>query len=187
MKKSKVIVFVANGNEETELVGTIDVLRRADIQVVMVSISDEKNIVTSHGITIQADALWNEIHFSDYQMLVFPGGLQGAETFKNDERIIRLVQQFDKEGKFLAAICAAPIVLGKARVLRGKKATCYTGFEAFLGTYEVIENQVVIDKNIITAPSVAYTLDFGLAIVQVLCGKETKEEIAKKMLYYSKI
>lgn len=181
--KTKVIVFVTDGNEETELIGTVDVLRRADIQTIMVSVSGKKSITTSHGIILIADALWEEINFEDYQMLVFPGGVKAAEFFKKAPKIIQLVQKFHQENKYLAAICAAPIVLGKAGILTDKKAVCYSGFEQFLNCNEVSEAPVVIDKNVITAKSVAYTFDFSLAIIETLCGKLVRDEVAEKMLF----
>lgn len=178
----KIAVFIANGNEETEIIATIDVLRRANLPAFLISISSEKEIITSHQIKISADFLFEEVDFSQYQMLVLPGGVQGVEIMKKHESLKQLLQQFYNEHKYIAAICAAPTILSDLNFLSDKKATCYPTFSKKMKCIQSNEN-VIFEKNIITAKSVAYSLELGLKIVEVLCGKEKSNEIAQQMIF----
>ena len=125
MKKAS--VFLAPGFEELEGLTVVDLLRRAGVEVTMVSIEETRIITGSHGITVEADRLFGEMDYADQDLLVLPGGMPGTTNLKNCDRLLELLHSFHKQGKMLAAICAAPTVFGHMGILEGKKATCYPG------------------------------------------------------------
>lgn len=179
----KVLVLIADGNEEMELIGTVDVLRRASIEVTIASVMQDRQITSAHGVKIEADVLLADVHLSEYDMLILPGGLEGTRTFQKQEKVQQVIKAFYNQQKYLGAICAAPVALATAQVLTDKKAVCYPGFEQELDA-NLVENQsVVVDGNIITAQGVAYTIDFALRIVEMLKGTSVRDEVATKMLY----
>lgn len=182
MEKPKILILVANGNEDIELIATIDILRRAGLFVTTLSV-ENKEVTTAHGISIITDAIWNEVDFTSYQMLILPGGMQGVSIFKKLPQVKKLIQQFYAENKYIAAICAAPLVLHQAGILAGKKVTIYPTFADDLQGAIYQNMSVVIDGNIITGKSVAYTFDFALTLVEILCGSEKKIQVAQKMYY----
>lgn len=173
-------LFIANGSEETEAIATLDILRRANIETILVSVEETLQVKTAHGILITADKLLKDVDFEEITALVFSGGLKGVETMKNNPILIDLVKQFNEKNKIIAAICASPLILAKADVLKGKKAICYPGFEGKLNA-EISQNPVEFSQNIITGRSVYYSIDFGLKIVEVLISKEKAEEIRSKI------
>lgn len=177
----KIAFFMANGSEETEVIAPIDVLRRANIETHLISIEDTKEISSSHQIKIMADFLFKEISVVDYDVLVFAGGFQGVKTMLKNKLLIEIIADFNKKGKILAAICAAPLLFKEAKVISGKKVVCYPDFYEKMGILEENLPNICYDANLITGKSVAYSLDFGLKIVEVLLGKEKRAEIAQKM------
>ena len=179
----EVFLFLAEGFEETEAVGTIDVLRRGELKVTVVSISEEKTVTGAHNISVVADKLFSEVDFSSGEMLVLPGGMPGASNLNAHSGLKALIQQYNSEGKKLAAICAAPLIFGGLGLLQGKKATAYPGFESMLKGATIIEKGTVKDGNIITGRGPGFVLDFGLAIVEELQGKAKSDEIAGGLLY----
>ena len=182
----EVFLFLAEGFEETEAVGTIDVLRRGELNVTVVSISGEKTVVGAHNISVVADKLFSEVDFSTGAMLVLPGGMPGASNLNAHSSLKALIQQYNSDGKRLAAICAAPLVFGGLGLLQGKKAIAYPGFESTLGGATVIEKAAVKDGNIITGRGPGFVIDFGLAIVEELQGKAKADEVAAGLLYQRK-
>jgi 4-methyl-5(b-hydroxyethyl)-thiazole monophosphate biosynthesis len=178
----KVFIFLADGFEETEAVATIDILRRGGLEVITVSIS-EKNVVTgAHHIPILADQLFTETDVSAGEALVLPGGMPGASNLNNCPELKNHLIQYATEGKKIAAICAAPLVLGGLDLLQGKKATAYPGFESTLKGAEFEKKPVVKDGNIITGQGPGFVFDFALAIVEELQGKAKAEEVATGLL-----
>jgi len=178
----EVFVFLAEGFEEMEAVGTIDVLRRGELNVTVVSISEKKTVIGAHNISVVADKLFPEVDFSSGEMLVLPGGMPGASNLNAHAELKALIQQYNSEGKRLAAICAAPLVFGGLGLLQGKKATTYPGFESMLTGATIIEEGTVKDGNIITGRGPGFVMDFGLAIVEELQGKAKADEVAKGLL-----
>jgi 4-methyl-5(b-hydroxyethyl)-thiazole monophosphate biosynthesis len=175
-------IFLANGFEETEAVATIDVLRRGGLQVTTVSISDNWTVTGAHQISVVADSLFTEVDFSAGEMLILPGGMPGASNLNAHEGLRALLKQYAAEGKKIAAICAAPLVLGGLGLLQGKKATAYPGFEDTLTGAIVVKDKVVKDGNIITGKGPGFVLDFALAIEEELQGKDKADEVAAGLL-----
>jgi 4-methyl-5(b-hydroxyethyl)-thiazole monophosphate biosynthesis len=180
----KVFIFLAEGFEETEAVATADVMLRGGLDVTTVSVTGESLVIGAHGITVNADTLFEDADFSKGEMLVLPGGMPGASNLNMHEGLKNLLLQYAKEGKKLAAICAAPLVLGRLGLLQGKKATAYPGFEIMLKGAKHVNAGVVKDGNIITGKGPGFALNFGLAIVEELMGKTKADEVAKELLIF---
>lgn len=181
MRKT-VFVFLATGFEELEAVGTIDVLRRGELNVVTVSVMNSREVTGAHQIVVTADQLFSDVDFSTGDMLVLPGGMPGASNLNAHEGLKTLIRSYALLGKKLAAICAAPLVYGGLGLLQGKKATSYPGFEDRLVGAFYQPDGVVKDDNIITAKGPGFAVAFGLAIVEELQGKAQADEVAKGML-----
>lgn len=184
MIQMKLIVFLANGFEEVEALTVVDYLRRMDVEVDTVSITQDKQVNGSHDIPVLADKIIDEIDQVDsYDGVVIPGGMPGATNLRDNPRVIEIVKEIDKKGKLAAAICAGPIVLEKAGVIEGKKVTSYPGFEDQLSSGVYQEENVVRDQNIITARGPALAVDFAIEIVKYLLGEEKANELKKGILY----
>jgi 4-methyl-5(b-hydroxyethyl)-thiazole monophosphate biosynthesis len=177
----KIFIFLADGFEEIEAISTIDILRRGELDVTTVSIMGKKPVTGAHNITVVADQLFEETDFSDGEMLVLPGGMPGASNLNAHEELKSLIKQYAATKK-IAAICAAPLVLGGLGLLQGKNATAYPGFENTLIGADFIEDKVVQDGNIITGRGPGFAFDFGLAIVADLQGQAKADEVAAGML-----
>ena len=176
----EVYVFLTAGFEEIEALGTIDILRRADVNVKSVSLDKEKQVTASHGITVIADLLFDEVDFGNAEMLIIPGG---TPRFNDHEGLRKQVKIFADSGKNVAAICAAPMVLGTLGLLKGKNATAYPGFEQYLEGANVDKSAaVVIDGNIITGRGPGFTMNFALELVNILKGEAKKVEVSKQLL-----
>ncbi|MGN0404820.1 MAG: DJ-1 family glyoxalase III [Bariatricus sp.] len=180
---SEVCVFLADGFEEIEGLTVVDVLRRAGIGVETVSVMEKKKINGSHKIIVKADTKFEKADFSETKMLVLPGGLIGTRNLGAHKGLEKLLEQFAKEGKYLAAICAAPTILGGMGFLQGKKATCYPSMEDGLVGAEPVAEGAVIDGNVITGRGMGASLDFAFALVEVLRGREKADEIANQIVY----
>ena len=175
----EVLIFLATGFEEIEALATIDILRRGGVNVQSVSLTGEKTVTGGHQISVLADCLFEEINFSDAQMLILPGG-----TIKINEHdgLKQAVLAFANLGKPIAAICAAPMMLGGLGLLQNKKATCYPGFEKHLVGARLTELSVVVDGHITTSMAAGYTIEFALELLSQLKGKETADDIERKVL-----
>ena len=178
----KIYAFLAQGFEETEALMVIDLMRRSHtIDVVTVSVTDELMVESSHKVKFFADKTIDEIDFEQGDCIFLPGGMPGAATLDKHEGLRKLILSFAEKGKPIAAICAAPMVLGKLGLLKGKKATCYPGFEQYLEGAECVGEHVVRDGNIITGMGPGAAMEFALAIVELLAGKEKVDELAEAM------
>jgi len=178
----KAFVFLATGFEETEAIGTIDVLRRGGIDTKIVSISEEYSVTSVHGIVVEADLLFTEADLSGADALILPGGMPGSSNLNAFTPLKEaLVNQY-KKGKLVAAICAAPLVLGGLGLLKGKRATCYPSFESTLTGAIVTGKVVETDGNIITGKGPGLVFDFALAVLTALKGQATTDEIAAGLL-----
>ena len=182
MSNNNVFLFLATGFEEIEAVAIIDVLRRADIKTTVISVTKEKLVVGTHDITVLADALFTEMDFSTGNMLILPGGMPGAKNLEAYPPLIKLISDYYKTGKFLSAICAAPMILGKMRLLRNEEAICFPGYEKFLEDAILSKQRVVRSGKIITAKGAGCAIEFGLKIVETLKGKELADTLAKAMI-----
>ena len=180
---SRVNIFFATGFEEVEALTVVDLLRRAGIETDMVSVTGDRNVTSSHGITVQTDKLFEDIYDSA-DMIVLPGGMPGTLNLKAHKGLAGMIRRYyDDKNKFLAAICAAPTVYGEMGLLQGRMATCYPGMEDQLTGAIVTCEPVVRDGNIITSRGMGTAIDFGLAIVAYYDGEDAADELAKKIVY----
>lgn len=176
------LVFLAEGFEEVEALTVVDLCRRAGLTVVMVSINDRREVEGSHGITVLADQLLDEINFEDYRGLYIPGGLPGATNLKREKRVVELVKIFAEEEKLVSAICAGPQVLDEAKVLQNGKFTCYPGVEEKLSVTEPLDVPVHRQDNIYTGMGPALAVLLGIQIVKHLAGEEKAQEVSQGFL-----
>lgn len=182
--RHSIYIFLAAGFEETEAVAIIDVLRRAELPVTVVSVTGQKMVTGSHHISIQADALFEECNFADGTMLVLPGGMPGTRNLEAYQPLGKLISEYYKGGKYLSAICAAPLILGKMCLLRNEEAICYPGYEDDLVDAILSKQRVVRSGKIITGKGPGTAIEFGLKIVETLKGQEQADELAKAMIVY---
>ena len=178
----KAFVFLATGFEEVEATGTIDVLRRGGIETTVVSITGDCEVDGAHGLALVADKLFAETDFADADALILPGGMPGSNNLNACEPLKDLLVKHYNEGKIVAAICAAPLVLGGLGLLKGREATCYPSFEPKLTGATITGEPVVADGNIITGKGPGLVFDFGLALVEALQGQAVAEEVAAGLL-----
>ena len=181
---ANVYVFTADGFEEIEGLTVVDLMRRAGAQVKMVSISDGLAVKGSHGIEIKADTFFDDVDFSQADLLVLPGGMPGTLYLGEHEGLTGLLQDFAAKGKRVAAICAAPSVLGGLGLLKGKRAVCYPGFEDKLTGAQVEMEEVVTDGCITTSRGLGTAIPFALELISLLFGPEKAEEIKKSVKYW---
>jgi len=178
-----VYVHLAEGFEEVEAMTIVDLLRRAGIETETVSITGHLPVTGAHGVKVVADILFEDAVYADCELIVLPGGMPGASNLDAHEGLREKIYSFCNQGKLLAAICAAPLVLGHAGVLEGKKATCYPSFEKELTGAEPQEDAVVSDGGVITSRGPATAMAFALALIEELKGKDAADEIAAGLLY----
>jgi 4-methyl-5(b-hydroxyethyl)-thiazole monophosphate biosynthesis len=179
----KVCVFFADGFEEVEGLTVVDMLRRADVAVAAVSITDSLTVVGAHEIKIIADVLYKDVNFNDVDMLVLPGGMPGTKNLGEFLPLCELIKDFHLKGRYIAAICAAPRILGKLGVLKDKKATCFPGYEDDLLDSEFVTDRCVVDANIVTSRGMGTAIDFSAELVALLVNREKAEELKKKIMY----
>jgi len=177
-----VLVPLAQGCEELEAVTIVDLLRRAGITVVTAGLDGEP-VQASRGVTLVPDVELDEALRQDYDMVVLPGGLPGADNLDQDPRVQRLLKDMAKSGKFTAAICAAPKVLANAGLLAGKAATSFPGAldQAALAGLSYREEPVVTDGKVITSRGPGTAMDFALTLIETLAGRETRDEVESKL------
>ena len=177
-----VYAFFEDGFEEIEALTVVDVLRRADLNVKIVSVTPDEIVVGAHDVSLLCDVNFSNCDFFDAELLVLPGGMPGAATLSEHKGLCKLLTNFAAKEKRIAAICAAPMALGKLGLLNGYKATCYPGFEQYLEGALYENRAVVIDRNIITGRGPGAAMEFALRIVEELISKEKVEELKNAML-----
>ena len=175
-------LFLADGFEETEALAPLDMMRRAKIEVKTVGVTGEF-VTGSHGVTVKADLKPEEISFKNIDGVVLPGGMPGTLHLKAHEGLAHLIRKADKEGKLLAAICAAPTIYGEMGLLEGKNATCYPGMEDKLLGANWQEQPVVVDGNFVTSRGVGTAIAFALTLVTILKDEETAKSLANSIVY----
>ena len=176
-----VYVYLAQGFEEIEALATIDFLRRCDIEVVTAGVGSQ-DVTGAHNITVLADTIDLMLEKSDdVQAVVLPGGMPGTLNLKKSDLVDDMLKFAYENGKIVAAICAAPSILGEKGMLDNKKATCFPGFEEQLGKAEFTGNFVEVDGNIITAKGAGVTVDFAYSIAEKIVGKDKAEHIKKSI------
>ena len=179
-----IYLFLATGFEEIEAVATIDVIRRAELPLTTVSITGCHQVVGAHNITIEADALFEDTVFERPQMLILPGGMPGTTNLGKYAPLTDLLKEHNKRGGRIAAICAAPSILGQMHILRNQQAVCYPGFEEQLSGAFIGKEPVVVSGNIITSRGPGFANEFGLKIVEVLNGADAANQVAQEMLLH---
>ena len=166
-------IFLDNGFEEIEAITTIDLLRRANIALTTVSVTGKEWVLGAHNIAVKADTLFADADFADAEMLILPGG---ATNLIERKPLCELLIKHNEQDKLVAAICAAPAVLGQLGILQGKQATCYPGFENHLGE-SYVGGLVVESKNVITAKGPGLSSDFAFCIIEKLAGNEVADQV----------
>ncbi|MCX8065205.1 MAG: DJ-1/PfpI family protein [Candidatus Hydrogenedentes bacterium] len=182
----RVLVILAQGCEEVEAVTPIDLLNRAGVEVVTASLDDDKVIRASHGALLMSERTLDEVLSEKFDMVVLPGGLPGADYLGNDSRVVSLIKEMAQEGKYVCAICAAPRILAKNGLLDGKKATAYPGIlkkEENPGIC-IVDERVVVDGNIITGRGPGVAIDFALALIEALEGRDVRNKVEASLVRY---
>ena len=179
----KVAVLLADGFEEIEALTVVDILRRASVYVDTVSITDEYKVRGSHGINVQTEDLFDEVNFVEFDMIVLPGGMPGTTNLDEHLGVKRVVEDYVTSGKYVAAICAAPSILGGMGLLKGKRAACYPSVEDKLSGAVISRLPVVQDGNIITSRGMGTAIDFALKLTEILFDRERAEELAASIIY----
>lgn len=178
----KVAIILADGFEEIEAIALIDILRRAGIDANFAGLNN-KSVLGAHKILLATDLIIDDINSNDFSMIVLPGGMPGAENLKNSTKLLKLLKEFDDKNLLIGAICASPWVLGEAGVIK-TSYTCYPGFEKNVNKAGYKDDQdVVVDKNIITSRGPGTAFAFALEIVKELCGQDCYLDIKNKLLY----
>jgi 4-methyl-5(b-hydroxyethyl)-thiazole monophosphate biosynthesis len=181
---AKVYVFLADGFEDVEALIPVDVLRRGGVEVVTVSVTGESQVVeTAHRVQVVADAMFEDCDFSDADLLFLPGGMPGASNLNSHEGVRRALMAQHQAGRRVAAICAAPLVLGGLGILRGKRATCYPGFEQTLEGATYTAELCTVDGLVTTGEGPAAAFPFAYALLTQLVSQEVSDQIAEGMRY----
>ena len=179
----RVAVLLADGFEEIEGLTVVDILRRASVYVDTVSITEDYMVQGAHGIHVQTEDLFGEVDFTEFDMVVLPGGMPGTANLNEHGGVKRVIRDFAESGRYVAAICAAPSILGGLGLLKGKRAACYPSVEDKLSGAVITKVPVVLDGNIITSRGMGTAIDFALKPVDVLVDREKAEEIGESILY----
>ena len=178
----KIAVQLAPGFEEIEAITIIDVLRRADLEVTTISMTDELKVTGSHDIPVIADTLFHEVDYSAMDMLILPGGMPGSANLDSHRGLREQIIDFNKKHKMLGAICAAPLVFGHLNLLKGRQAVCYPGFEKELKGAIIGKEPIALSDHILTGRGVGAALKFSLKVVEILTDKEKADSLAEAML-----
>lgn len=178
----KALVHFAEGFEEIEALTIVDVLRRADIPTILVSVSGKQTVTGAHGISVVTDVLFEKADYSEAEILILPGGQPGSNNLKAHSGLKEKLIEFNKKGQKLAAICAAPLVLGGLDILKGKEAVCFPGVENALTGASVKYDSAITSGNVTTGRGPGAALNFALEIVTNLKGKPVADKLANSML-----
>jgi 4-methyl-5(b-hydroxyethyl)-thiazole monophosphate biosynthesis len=174
-------VLLATGFEEVEAITTIDILRRCGIEVEVLSVTGARMITGAHGISVNADGLIRKSTIAQSECIILPGGMPGVKNLQVSECLRKSTLAHFAEGKLLAAICAAPMILGAWGLLAGKRVTCYPGCESGLNGGKYLKKRVVKDENLITANGPGAASDFAFEIAAILRGEDVVKEVKKAM------
>jgi 4-methyl-5(b-hydroxyethyl)-thiazole monophosphate biosynthesis len=179
------IIIVSNYVEDMELVVTLDLLRRADIHVNLVSYNNSNEIVTSHDLFLRTDSNFEDLYESTEDFIIIPGGPWVNLYLDKDEKLVKLIKKYNKEKKGVYAICAAPQFLGKAGILKNKKYVSFPGCDKYLDVeYKETDKKCVVSSNIITSKGAGTAIEFAYEIIKKHLGEEKAEEVLKNIQYY---
>lgn len=176
-----IYVLLADGFEEIESIEPIDIMRRAGLNVTTVALKDY-TVTGTHNIPVKADILIDDVIKEDMELLMLPGGA-GHTNLDESKVVHELIDYAEENGLYIAAICASPSILGKRGLLKGKKATCFPGFEKYLEGAVVVSDKAVIDGKVITGKGAGAAGDFGFLIVETLKNKQSADELKGLMQY----
>lgn len=180
---AKVYIFLANGFEDIEAIAPLDILRRGGVEVTTVSITASTSVESAHGVTVTADCHFDDADLGDADLLVLPGGMPGAQNLLEHDGLRKALLEHNEKARRLAAICAAPMVLGQNGLLKGRRATCYPGFERYLDGADYTAETVTVDGNITTGRGPGAAMAFGYQLLSYFVPQEQVEEIKQGMLY----
>ena len=183
---AQVLIFLASGYEEVEMLTVVDLLRRSNIDIEMVSTTDSLEVTSSHNVTIKADILLKDADFDSAKMIVLPGGIPGTPNLLACKPLTDKIKEFATEGKWLSAICAAPTIYSKLGLYNGCKATCYPSCVEDLTNASYVKQPVVVDGIFITSRGAGTTIEFAAAIIERFQGKEAADTILEKIVYNDK-
>lgn len=178
--KDKILVVLADGFEEIEFTAPVDIWRRIQLNVVTAGLNSKK-VTGSHGITIETDTTLKEVDLSQVKLVFLPGGMPGSKNLRESEFLMTVLNKIYNDGGIVSAICAAPIALGKAGLLKDKKATCYPGFEEMLGGASYTANRIEIDGRVITGKGPGVSFEFAAAVAGALGKKDAIEKTFEGM------
>ena len=182
----RAVILFAEGYETVEALLVVDLLRRGGVEVTMASITEDEFVRSSHGVNVEMDAVLGEVDVLDYDAVILPGGMPGTINLGESDAVRKAILAMNDAGKIVAAVCAAPGVLGKYGLLEGKTACSSPQHEKNLIGATVVREPVVVDGNIVTSRGLGTTMDFGLKLLELLEGKEKSDEIAHKIVYREK-
>ena len=180
---SKLGIFMADGCEEIEGLTVVDLVRRAGIEIEMISVSGNDMVTGSHKIAFRTDVKKADADYASYDGIVLPGGMPGTTHLMEDETVNRVIREFAESGKLVAAICAAPSVFGDLGILKGKEAVCYPGFEERLTGATIGEGTVAVTEHVITSRGMGTAIDFAAALIARLQDEKKAEEIKASIIY----
>ncbi len=175
--------FLATGFEEVEALAPVDILRRGGVEIKTVSVTGDLVVESAHGVGIRADLLFDEADLASADLLMLPGGLPGATNLNDHEGLRRALTEHNARGRRIAAICAAPLVLGGLGLLEGRRATCYPGFEKYMTGATYTAELFTTDGNITTGRGPAAVLPYSYAILEQLAGADTAKAVRDGMIY----
>ncbi len=180
----KVCTFLTDGFETVEALAVVDILRRAGITTDTISITGNKDVLSAQNISVKADCLFDEYEFNGDEMLFLPGG-PGHKNYYECEKLLDMLKEYNANDRRIAAICAAPSILGNLYILDGRKATCFPGFESQLKGAEVFgaPAKVITDGNVTTSRGMGTAIDLGLEIVKLILGEDEAQRIGKNIQY----
>lgn len=181
----KVAVYFGTGYEEIEALSVVDILRRGKVEVTMVGVNG-KTVVSSRGISINMDKTIDEVDHTKVDMIVLPGGVPGINHLEENSILIEQLRCFKEQNKWIAAICAAPSILGKHGLLKGETATCYPGYENELIGCQYSEEGVVLSNHVITGKGAGYSISFAFKLLEIIKGEIVAGEVKKGMLIADK-
>lgn len=177
-----VYLLLGNGFEEMEAIAPCDILRRGGVEVRFVGIGGGK-IIGAHGITVQADMTVQELDFEALSMIVLPGGMSGVKAIRESREAMAAIARAYADGRFVAAICAAPVILAELSITDGRSATCYPGMKQQMGRAHMVNAPVVRDGTLITGRAAGTAVEFGLALLEALQGRKASEKVRAGIVF----